>query len=150
MLNSVILIGRITNDLEIKKSAKGVEYLFFNLAINRRMNKEQTDFIPCTAFGKTAQVIAQYLKKGSLINIEGSIQSSTFQKDGKNQTRYNVIVKQINFIESRNASSAAKPAAGKTVNVDKINAAPVSATNNKETEESELRALFDDMDFFNE
>lgn len=151
MLNKVILIGRITNNLEVQKSAKGVEYLSFSIAINRRLNKDQTDFIPCTAFGKTAQVMAQYLSKGSLINIEGSMQQSNYEnKQGQKVSKINVIVERMNFIESRNQSTNRAATPKPTVNVDKSFDKPVSVSNSSETEESELRALFDDMDFFNE
>jgi single-strand DNA-binding protein len=148
MLNKVILIGRITNDLDVKKSQSGTEYLSFSLAINRRMNRDKTDFIPCTAFGKTAQVMAQYLSKGSMINIEGSMQQSTYNnKDGQKVSKINVIVERMNFIESKNQSNNR---ATTTVNVKKEFDKPVSVSNQSETEETELRALFDDMDFFNE
>ncbi len=156
MLNRVILIGRITNDLELQTASTGNKYLRFSLAINRPFNRDKTDFINCTAFGNIAENMSKYLSKGSMVNIEGSLQQSRYQTSGgDNVTSYNVVVERMNFIESRNqgnsrATNNAQPA--QTVNVDNKVDRPVNApsSSNGQTEENELRALFDDMDFFNE
>lgn len=72
-INKVILVGHIANDIELKQSRAGKELCNFSIAINRKINREKSDFIDCTAFGKTAENIAKYFCKGSEIAIIGEI-----------------------------------------------------------------------------
>lgn len=98
-MNKVILSGRITNELEIK-IANEKEILSFGLAVQR--DKEKTDFINITAFGKTAEIVANNCNKGDKIMLEGSIRQSTFKdKDGNNRVNYSVIMERLEFIDSR-------------------------------------------------
>lgn len=100
MINRVILTGRLTSDVELRRTNDGTPYTLFTLAVNRR-NQDQTDFISCVAWRQTAELMNQYLNKGSLIGVEGSLQVFTQQKDGQYDTRTNVQVSNITFLESR-------------------------------------------------
>lgn len=104
-MNVVILHGKLTRDPELKTVGSGVECCSFNVAINRPVAKDKeqiTDFIPCTAWRKTAAFVAQYFHKGDGICIEGSLQSRKFtDKDGNNRTAYEVNVDRVEFAEKK-------------------------------------------------
>lgn len=97
-MNIVMLIGRLTNDPELKQNEKYTQCKF-TLAVNRL--KEGTDFINCIAWNKQAEAISKYLKKGSQVAIEGRIQTGSY--DGKNGKVYttDVIVQNLNFIGTK-------------------------------------------------
>lgn len=105
-MNKVCLNGRICNDLELRKSGENT-YLRFNVAVNRKVVKEDgardADFISCVAWNKTAEIITQYLKKGSLIGIEGRIQTGSYDReDGTKAYTTDVIVESFDFLEKKN------------------------------------------------
>lgn len=85
MRNTCNFTGRITKDLELKTTQNGREILNFDLAVQRdfkNSNSEfDTDFISCLAFGKTAEFIANYAKKGYMMNVEGRMQNNNFTRD---------------------------------------------------------------------
>ncbi len=105
MLNKVILIGRLTADIELRHSNDQVPYCYFTLAVNRPRNKDKTDFIPCVAFRQTAELMKRYLGKGSLISLEGRMEVYSTQKNGEYNTRINVVTDTINFLDSRNSNN---------------------------------------------
>ena len=94
-MNSIQLIGRLTKTPELQAS-KNTNYCRFSIAVDRVGQKDTTDFFNCTAFGKTAEVICDYVKKGNQIGISGSLETS--QKD--KVTYYNVIVNRVTLISS--------------------------------------------------
>ena len=106
MLNRVILMGRITHDLELRQTPNGVSVLSFSLAVERSFARQgeerQTDFIDCVAWRQQAEFISRYFGKGRMIAIEGQIQTRTFQdKNGNNRKAVEVIVKDAYFGESK-------------------------------------------------
>lgn len=101
MINKVILTGRITTDIELRRTNDGVPYTFFTLAVARRMNRDESDFIRCVAWRGTAEFMNQYLNKGSLVGVEGRLEVFTQQKDGQYDTRTTVQVSQLDSLESR-------------------------------------------------
>ncbi len=105
MINKVILTGRLTRDIELRRTNDGTPYAFFTIAVNRRQ-QDQTDFISCTAWRQTAELMNQYLNKGSLIGVEGSLQVYSQQNNGEYETRTTVQVSNITFLESRAQSQA--------------------------------------------
>lgn len=98
-MNKVILMGRITGDVEVQKSKK-VSYANFSIAIRR--TAEDTDFINCTVFGSTAEFMEKYVPKGTRIMLEGRLQNDKFE-DKEGNTRYNmkVIVEQVEFADGK-------------------------------------------------
>ena len=104
-MNKVFLIGRLTKDIELRKSASGMSYARFSLAVNRRRsnNNEQAsaDFINCVVWDKRAETMEQYLGKGSQIAIEGRIQTGRYEKDGQSVFTTDVVVDNFEFLESR-------------------------------------------------
>lgn len=102
-MNSVQLIGRISNDLELKY-VRGKEGDFatlkFNVAVTK--SKDKTNFIPIRVLGKLAENLVNYQKKGSLIGIEGSIEIDNFEdKDGNKITRVYVLANGIEYLEKK-------------------------------------------------
>lgn len=104
-MNRVVLVGRLCNDTELKQTGEN-KYIRFNVAVNRRVAKEDgtrdADFISCVAWNKTAEVINQYFKKGSLIALEGRIQTGSYEKDnGEKVYTTDVIVENFTFTEKK-------------------------------------------------
>lgn len=102
MINNFVGVGRTTKDVELRYSKNGVAIANFTLAITRRFDKENADFIRCVAFKKTAELLAQYVKKGHQLGIEGSIQTDSYDdKDGKRVYTTEVIVNNMQFLETK-------------------------------------------------
>lgn len=106
MINNTVLTGRLVQDPELKYTGSGVAVISFRLAVNRNFTnangEREADFINCQAWRGTAEVIANNLNKGSLIGVEGRIQTRNYQ-DNDNKTVYitEVVVDTVTFLESR-------------------------------------------------
>ena len=102
MFNTVILSGRLTADPELKTTQNGVYVTSFMIAVDRPFQsngEKQTDFINIVAWRKTAEFVTHYFTKGSLIGIEGSIQTRNFQdKNGNNRTAFEVVANNAQFV----------------------------------------------------
>ena len=108
MINRVVLTGRITKNLGIERTQSNRKYTRFTLAVNRRNSNEQNqqaDFINCIAWNKTAETMYQYLSKGSLIGIEGRLNTGSYEKNGQTIYTTDVVVENFTFLESRKDSS---------------------------------------------
>lgn len=110
MLNKAILVGRLTKDPELRSTQSGVSVVTFSLAITRSYAKQgeerQTDFINCVAFRNTAEFISRYFSKGSMIGVDGSIQSRTWDdQEGKRHWVTEVMVNEAHFVESKRDSA---------------------------------------------
>ena len=116
-MNNVTLLGRITKELELKVYGE-TKVVNFSLAVNRKFKKNEADFIMCKAFNKTAEIMSQYLNKGSQIAVEGRIQTGSYEKEGKRVYTTDVIVGSFYFAEG------SKKAADETSQADDF--APVS------------------------
>lgn len=106
MTNNVVLVGRLVRNVELRQTSTGKEMTYFTLAVNRNFKNEQgvqaADFIGCVAFGKTAENMARFLGKGSLIAVEGRISTRNFQgDDGKTVYVTEVVASSITFLESK-------------------------------------------------
>ena len=89
-MNRVNLIGRTTKDVETRHTSNGTEIARFTLAVRR--NKDDADFITCKAFGKTAELIGKYVKKGDQIGVTGRIETGSYEgKNGKVYTTEVVV-----------------------------------------------------------
>ncbi len=105
MLNTVILMGRPTTDIELKLTPNGIEVCNFTLAVDRYQKKgeeKQTDFIDCVAWRGTAAFLHEWFKKGQLMAVEGSIQVRQYQdKDGNKRKAVEIVVEQAHFAERK-------------------------------------------------
>ena len=110
MFNLVVLTGRLTADPELKTTSNGLSVTTFSIAVDRRYRsgeERQTDFINIVAWRQSAEFITKYFKKGSLIGIEGSIQTRRYQdKNGNNRTAFEVVVNNVQFVESKRDSGS--------------------------------------------
>lgn len=108
-MNSVALVGRLTKDPELRKTANGTSVCAFNLAVNRpyaKQGEQDADFISCVAWNLTAENLAKYQHKGSLIGLEGKIQTRNYDnQQGQRVYVTEVIANNIQFLESRNSQN---------------------------------------------
>ena len=117
-MNLVVLTGRTTQDPEIKYSASGTAYCRFTLAVNRMRKEDGADFISCTAFGKTAELIGEYVRKGHQLGVQGRIQQDTYEKDGQKVSKTGVTVDKIEFLESKKDNETTTNTTGKNGRYD--------------------------------
>lgn len=103
MINNVVLTGRLTADPEIRYTSNGTPVTTFTLAVNRNFESEQeADFIRMIAWNKRAEIIADYLTKGSLIGVEGAIRTRSWEdEDGEWHNITEVEIRQLTFLEYR-------------------------------------------------
>lgn len=110
-MNKCTLVGRLTKDPEIRYSQgeNATATARFSVAVSRRFKNAEgnydADFINCVAFGKTAEFLEKYFKKGMAIGLTGHIQTGSYtNKDGQKVYTTDVIVEETEFVESKNAS----------------------------------------------
>ena len=108
-MNKVMLIGRLTAKPELRYTPSNVPYSRFSLAVNRSFNSQQgergTDFINIVIWRKQAENVCNFLDKGSLVSVEGRIQTGSFNdKDGNKRYTMDVVADNVQFLESKQAS----------------------------------------------
>ncbi|MBO4415570.1 MAG: single-stranded DNA-binding protein [Lachnospiraceae bacterium] len=109
-MNKVIMMGRLTRDPEVRYSQGTSQTAIgrFSIAVDRRFKREgqpDADFFNCTSFGKQAEFVERYLKKGTKIVISGSVQNDNYtDKDGNTRYSVQIICDEIEFAESKNSS----------------------------------------------
>ncbi|OTO02262.1 single-stranded DNA-binding protein [Enterococcus sp. 5B3_DIV0040] len=106
MLNSVTLVGRLTKDADLRYTVKGTAVATFTLAVNRNFTNAQgqreADFIQCVIWGKAAESLAKYTRKGSLIGITGRVQTRSYEnKQGQRVYITEVFVLTFTLLESK-------------------------------------------------
>ena len=101
-LNRIILVGRLTADPELRTTGDGIPMTRYTLAVEREMRNEaprQIDFVPVIAWRRLAEVSGQYLKKGRMVLVEGSIQVRSFQTgEGKKKWSTEVVARNVQFL----------------------------------------------------
>lgn len=114
-LNHVTIAGNLTRDPEVRFLSNEQAVCNFGLAVNRRWkdkageSKEEVTFIDCEAWGRTAELVAQYLKKGSPAYIEGRLKLDQWEdKDGKKQQKLRVVAESVQFLGSKGDQPAAE------------------------------------------
>ncbi len=113
-MNKVILMGRLTRDPEVRYAQNGNQMAIarFSIAVDRRFKREgepDADFFNCTAFGKQAEFVERFLHKGTKIVVCGRIQNDNYtNKDGQMVYSVRIMVDEIEFAESKNASGGAE------------------------------------------
>ena len=127
MINNIVLVGRTTKTIELKQNKNGTYYVQFTLAVNRPYKDEQggqqADFITCVAWNKTAETIANYVLKGTMIGVEGRLQVRNYENEaGVRQYISEVLVNRFTFLESKKSSIIPEP-------VESFNTATESSIN---------------------
>ena len=100
-MNKVTLIGRLTKDIELRKTQSGKAVTSFSLAVDRRTKDEGADFISCVAWGTTAEAMNRFLNKGSKIAVAGRISVRKYEKDGKKNYVTEVVADEVEFLDSK-------------------------------------------------
>ncbi len=141
MFNLVVLTGRLTADPELKTTPNGIPVTTFSIAVNRNYRageEQQTDFINIVAWRQRAEFITKYFKKGSMIGIEGSIQTRRYQdKNGNNRTAFEVVVNNAQFVESKRDGASSAPTANE----------PAAFSNADASDFAEIGGMDDDLPF---
>ena len=95
-------MGRLTNDPELKTTTNLIEYCVFTVAVQRTANKEQTDFIDVIAWRQSARFISQYFKKGSMIAIQGHIETDNYtDSNGNKRKAVKIVVDNASFCSKK-------------------------------------------------
>jgi single-strand DNA-binding protein len=120
-MNKVIMMGRLTKDPDVRYTQAGKAVAGFSIAVDRRFKSEgqpQADFFNCSAFGKTAEFIEKYLRKGIKIALAGEVQNDNYEKDGVKHYGTKIIVDQVEFAESKRNSSDESERPAQTTQAD--------------------------------
>ncbi len=121
MLNCAVIMGRLTTDPELRQTPSGVSVTRFSVAVDRGYVKageeRKTDFINVVCWRQTAEFVTRYFSKGSMIAVQGSIQTGSYEKDGIKRSTFEIIADNVSFCGSKNesgTSNAQRPAATDT------------------------------------
>jgi len=105
MLNSVILVGRLTKDVEVVETEKGYKRTYITLAVPRSFKNADgdvdTDFISCVLWNSLAEHTCEYCKKGDVVGIKGRIETSSYEKDGEVKYTSEIIAEKVTFLSSK-------------------------------------------------
>ncbi|MDO4540386.1 MAG: single-stranded DNA-binding protein [Syntrophomonadaceae bacterium] len=110
MLNRIILIGRLTRDPELRYTANGTAVATFTLAVDRRYNRDETDFIDIVVWRGLAENCAKYLGKGRLAAVEGRLQIRSYEaQDGQKRKVAEVVADEVRFLDKGTGSGGGAP-----------------------------------------
>lgn len=116
MINNVVLVGRLTKDVDVRYTGSGIAVGNFTLAVERNFKNAQgereTDFINCVIWRERAEVLASFASKGSLIAVEGSIETGSYEKDGRTVYTTNVNAQNFQMLESKEINEQRKRQSG--------------------------------------
>ncbi len=117
MLNRVVLVGRLTKDPDLRYTANGTAVANFTIAVNRPFSNQQgdreADFINCVIWRKPAENLANYMSKGSLIGVDGRIQTRSYDgQDGKRVYVTEVVADTVQFLESKSSNRGSSTGSG--------------------------------------
>ena len=108
MINSVVLVGRLTRDVELRKTQSGLSVASFSVACDRRLSQEQknngeqsADFINCVAWRGSADFLGKYARKGDTVGVEGKIQTRNYDRDGQRVYITEVLANSVNLLHSK-------------------------------------------------
>lgn len=106
MINRVVLVGRLTKDPELRFTSNNVAVATFTLAVNRNFTtsdgKQEADFIPCVVWRKPAENVGKYVRKGSLVGVDGRIQTRNYEaQDGTRRYITEVVCDNVRFLDTR-------------------------------------------------
>lgn len=111
MINRTVLVGRLTKDPEVRKTQSGKSVCQATVACDRNRKKDENsqeptaDFISCVIWGQPADFLGQYGHKGSLVGVDGRLQSRSYDKDGQRVYVTEVVADNLRLLESKNSST---------------------------------------------
>lgn len=107
MINSVVLVGRLTKDIELRRTQSGLSVASFTVACDRRLSAEQknsgtqsADFINCVAWRGSADFLGNYAHKGDTVGVEGRLQTRSYDRDGQRVYAVEVLANSVNLLHS--------------------------------------------------
>lgn len=110
MLNSAIIMGRLTADPELRTTSSNISFVRFSVAVDRAYQKQgterQTDFINVVAWRQTADFVSRYFRKGQMIAVQGSIQTGSYEKDGVRRQTFEIVADNVSFCGSKSETGA--------------------------------------------
>lgn len=113
MINNVVLVGRLTKDVEVKKTQSGLSVASFTIACDRRLSQEQknngeqsADFISCVAWRGSADFLGRYAHKGDTVGVEGRIQTRNYDRDGQKVYVTEIIANSVSILHSNQPRQA--------------------------------------------
>jgi single-strand DNA-binding protein len=125
-LNQVMIMGNLTRDPELRYTPNNTAVANIGIAVNRKwrnqegQSQEETTFVDCEAWGRTAEVMNEYLRKGRPVYVQGRLRLDQWQdKEGNNRSKLKVVVENFQFLDSRGgegADEASRPPAGRSSN----------------------------------
>ncbi|HOV39189.1 MAG TPA: single-stranded DNA-binding protein [Spirochaetales bacterium] len=116
-INHVVLVGRLTRDAQLKYTNTGIAISTFSVAINRRVKQgdkwtDEAHFFDITLFGKQAEAVTQYLRKGTQVAVEGELRQDRWEQDGQKRSKIVIVANNIQLLGSRPAEMGDKGAQG--------------------------------------
>ena len=106
MLNTAIIMGRLTADPELRKTPSSVSVTRFTVAVDRGHTKQgeerKADFINVVAWRQTAEFVSRYFSKGSMIAVQGAIQTGSYEKDGRKYNTFEIVADNVSFCGGKN------------------------------------------------
>lgn len=117
MINRVVLVGRLTKDPDLRYTPNGIPVATFTLAVNRpftsQSGEREADFIQCVVWRKQAENVANFLKKGSLVGVDGRIQTRNYEnQEGRRVYVTEVVADSVQFLEPKSATTRQGAPAG--------------------------------------
>lgn len=114
MINRSTLVGRLTKDPELRYTSNNVATVQFTIAVNRSFTNQagerEADFVPCIAWRKQAENLANFMQKGALVGVDGRLQTRTYEaQDGSKRFVMEVVAEQVHFLESKKREQAPLP-----------------------------------------
>lgn len=117
MINSVVLVGRLTKDIELRKTQSGLSVASFTVACDRRLSQEQknngeqsADFINCVAWRGSADFLGKYARKGDTVGVEGRLQTRSYDRDGQRVYVTEVLANSVNLLHSKQTAQSQEQA----------------------------------------
>ena len=148
MINRAVLVGRLTRDVEVRKTQSGISCAMFTVACDRNRKKDENsneptaDFISCVAWRQPADFLGQYARKGSLVGVDGRIQTRNYEKDGQRIYMTEVVADQVRLLESKSSTAGSdRPSVTSgSVRLDQIDTSGVKdwLTGDEEIDSDEL------------
>lgn len=117
-MNNVSLIGRLTKDVEERRTQNGTPVASFTLAVDRIKKEDGADFIHCIAWDKAAETIAKYVHKGDLFAVTGYIQTRNYEKNGRMNYFTEVVTTGFQFLERKREMQSDSPSGQNKSNFD--------------------------------